>query len=203
MSGCFGYESPLARTGGYRFLITDAYSFRESILQTIEHAPTGNDLPTDYCSVTCFYCEPRPTIEFDVPDAKTRRVVDLKKLRFQPGWNLPIHAFCFHDAKLGKRGAKFDGANVRYLLLRTEGPDASGPPFISLTCSLPSAGKYRVTIDAVAGPEAGRRATIPERIAGRTRLTYMLRSKNSQPDSDGCHQCTQGLELSDVQNCRQ
>ena len=36
VSGALGYNVPLARTGGYRFFVTDAYAFRQSIRQTID-----------------------------------------------------------------------------------------------------------------------------------------------------------------------
>ncbi len=41
LSGCLGYWKHLGRTGGYRFLLGDAYSFGESILQTIERGGRG------------------------------------------------------------------------------------------------------------------------------------------------------------------
>ncbi len=38
LSGCLGYQKHLGRTGGYRLMIGDAYAFKQSIVQTIEHA---------------------------------------------------------------------------------------------------------------------------------------------------------------------
>ena len=35
LSGCLDYKNHLGRTGGYRIFLGDAYSYRESILQTI------------------------------------------------------------------------------------------------------------------------------------------------------------------------
>ena len=52
LSGCLDYSRPQGRTGGYRLFLSDAYAFRRSLKLTIEHAPTGNDLPTDYVGVS-------------------------------------------------------------------------------------------------------------------------------------------------------
>ncbi|MEP0845076.1 MAG: DUF2961 domain-containing protein [Phycisphaerae bacterium] len=156
LSGCLAYQKHLGRTGAYRFFLGDAYNFRESILQTIEHAPTNNDLLTDYCGLTLLYCQDRPTVEYAVPDEAARRVVDIDKITFAAWWSLPIKAFCFKEATLGKKGVKLGERNVRFLSLRANGPDDFGPPFISITCELPAAGRYDVFIEPVKGPELGR-----------------------------------------------
>lgn len=156
LSGCLGYQKHLGRTGGYRFMIGDAYRFQKSVLQTIEHAPTGNTLITDYCGMTYLYCEPRPTVEWVMPDATTRRVTDFKSITFAAGWNLPVRGFCYEGGTLTKRGAKVDGHDLRFLSLRAEGQDFFGPPFISITCDLPETTRYTVFIEAVKGPEQGR-----------------------------------------------
>jgi hypothetical protein len=156
LSGCLAYQKQLGRSGAYRFMIGDAYAFRESLLQTIEHSPERNEILTDYCGVTFLYCEGRPTMGSTPPDAAARKVVDLKKITFAAWWSLPIKAFCLHDADLGKRKATVDGKEVRFLSLRAKGHDAFGPPFISITCDLPSAGRYEVSIVTVKGPELGR-----------------------------------------------
>lgn len=156
LSGCLAYQKQLGRSGAYRFMVTDAYAFRESILQTIEHAPERNEILTDYCGTTFLYSEEPPTMASTVPEAAARKVVDPKRIIFAAWWSLPIKAFCLRDADLGKRGARIDGKNVRFLSLRARGPDDFGPPFISITCDLPAAGKYEVSIETVKGPELGR-----------------------------------------------
>jgi hypothetical protein len=156
LSGCLGYQKHLGRTGGYRFMIGDAYSFKKSILQTIEHAPEGNRLVTDYCGTTYLYCDPRPTVDFAMPDAAARRVVDFKRIVFAAWWNLPIRAFCYSGGTITKRGVRLDGKEVRFLSLRAEGRDWFGPPFIEITVDLPAAAKYAVYIEPVKGPEQGR-----------------------------------------------
>ncbi|AIE86884.1 glycoside hydrolase family 172 protein [Fimbriimonas ginsengisoli] len=153
LSGCITYQRPLGRTGGYRFFLGDAYSFEKSILQTIEHAPERNQLPADYCSVTYLYAENRPTVDFGIPSLAMRQVVDPSKVIFPADWTLPINSFSFRDATVSRRSVPAGNGSVRCLSLRTLGEDWFGPAFISLGCDLPSAGRYRIYIDAVKGPE--------------------------------------------------
>ncbi len=55
LHGCLGYSIPLARTGGYRFLVGDKESFEESYELTIEHGPENNNWKVDYASVAFYY----------------------------------------------------------------------------------------------------------------------------------------------------
>lgn len=152
LSGCMAYQKPLARTGGYRFFIGDAYSYRKSILQTIEHAPEGNRGLADYCSVTYFYSENPPTADISAPSQKVRRVVDPKRIVFTAHWTLPIASFAFNSATLSRKDVPAGAGTARCLSLRANGGDFFGPPFIRFTCDLP-AGRYKVSINVVKGPE--------------------------------------------------
>ena len=155
LSGCIGYKKHLGRTGGYRFLLGDAYSYRKSILQTIEHAPTANELLNDYCAVTYLYSQNRPTCEFALPPATERKVIDLKHIVFATWWNIPISAFSYRNGTLTKNREKLDGRDVRFLSLRAEGGDTFGHHFICFVCELPAAGKYSISLDTVKGPSLG------------------------------------------------
>ena len=154
-SGCLDYKKPLGRTGGYRFLLADAYSFEKSILFTIEHAPTGNKMPTDYAAVTYLYSENGPTFDFTLPRVVDRRVTDPARVVFTPGWNVPIHSFSIQNASLAKKTVKVGKEEVRFLSLRTEKEDMFGAHHVSLVCDLPAAGRYTVRIEALQGPEQG------------------------------------------------
>lgn len=156
LSGCLGYKKHLGRTGGYRFLLGDAYSYRKNILQTIEHAPTGNDLLNDYCAVTFFYSQDKPTCEFALPPTAERKVIDPKRIVFATWWNIPISAFSYRNATLTKKTEKLDGKNVQFLSLHAEGDDAFGHHFISFICELPTVGEYKVSLDAIKGPSQGK-----------------------------------------------
>ena len=154
LSGCLGYQKHLSRTGGYRLLLGDAYSFGETIRQTIEHSGTGNDIPTDYAAVTYFYAE-KP-VAATLPPVAQRAVVDLKELVFPAWWEIPIHAFPFEGTTLTRKATKLGSEEVRFLSVRGGAPDWVGPPYLCVTCHVPAAGRYAIAIEALRGPEAGR-----------------------------------------------
>ena len=156
LSGCLDYKNHLGRTGGYRIFLGDAYSYRESILQTIEHAPTDNSLLNDYSGVTFLYSEQRPTCSFGLPPAEERVVLDPKRIIFSGYWNVPITAFSLIDATLTKEGRVLtNNRRVRYLSMRAVRKERFGYHLIRFSCELPAAGTYRVTLDVVKGPEQG------------------------------------------------
>lgn len=152
LSGCLGYAKHLGRTGGYRFLLGDAYPFRQSLRQTIEHAGEQNSIPTDYCSVTYLYSERRPTAESSVPPLKERAVNDLKEVIFPAGWQTPIYAWSFDRASLTRKKARLGDEEIRYLSLTAEGNDWFGPHFLSPVCDVPVTGRYAIYIEVMKGP---------------------------------------------------
>jgi hypothetical protein len=117
LSGSLDFKRHLGRTGGYRFMLTDVYSFKESILSTIEHGPAGNRIPTDYTSVTFLYSENTPTGNPGLPPLEERGVKDPQRVVFTSGWTTPIHAFSWSNAVLMKRDDKIggDGPFVEWL----------------------------------------------------------------------------------------
>ncbi len=156
LSGSLDFKRHLARTGGYRFLLTDAYPYTKNILSTIEHGPTGNKVPTDYASVTFFYSENRPTASLALPAVGERRVSDPNSVVFTPGWTTPIHAFSWSNAVLMKRDDKIGDENLRHLSMKAEGREVFGNHYISFICEMPATGKYRVSIQAITGPTQGK-----------------------------------------------
>lgn len=154
LSGCLGYDKPLGRTGGYRIMLGDAYAYRESIQQTIEHAPTGNDMINDYCGLTYLYSKDRPTCEFSLPEAAARSVVDPERIVFALSWNTPIYAFSIRNATLTKREEQIGGRDLRHLSMQAGREEEwFGPHHICFTCDLPAGGKHRITLDALRGPD--------------------------------------------------
>jgi len=152
LSGCLGYQKHLGRTGGYRLMIGDAYAFRSSIRQTIEHGGEGNSILTDYVGVTYVYLDAPPSWDQKTPPVEQRHVVDFKRIIFTPSWNVPIYAFTLRGVTLTKKDEQLAGDRTGYLSMRAEGPDWMGAPFICLTCDVPASGKYAVSIEAVQGP---------------------------------------------------
>ena len=156
LSGCLGYQKHLGRTGGYRLMIGDAYAFKSSILHTIEHAPTNNELENDYCSISFAYLAEEPTWSRNLLPVAERGVVDFKLFEFIPSWYVPIHAFTFRNSLLSKKDEQINGKKVSFLSMQAKGEDWFGPPFLSLVCDIPAAGRYAVSIEAVKGPAQGK-----------------------------------------------
>jgi hypothetical protein len=155
LSGCLAYKKHLGRTGAYRLFLGDAYAYRKSLLQTIEHAPTGNDLLNDYCGVTFLYSQDPPTCDLSLPETSQRQVVDLKRIVFAAWWNIPIHAFSYQNATLVKGAEKIGDQNVQFLSLQTKGGDVFGRHFVSFACEIPAAGVYKISVDSIHGPAQG------------------------------------------------
>jgi hypothetical protein len=145
----------MGRTGAYRLFLSDALPYRESIDLTIEHAPTGNDLLTDYTSVTFLYSAERPDALAPLPPIAERRVVDFDRVVFSPGWNVPIHAFSLSSATLSKVEEEVGGERVRMLSLKATGEDIFGPHHVAFELEAPEAGRYRVLVEAMTGPSQG------------------------------------------------
>ncbi len=153
LSGCLAYKKHLGQTGAYRIFLADAYAYRKSLLQTIEHAPTNNDMLNDYCGLTYLYSQDRPTCDFTLPAADKRAVLDPERIVFATWWNVPIYSFSLRNATLTKEGIQFDGREVRFLSMRAKDGATFGPHSISFTCELPAAGTYRISLEAIKGPE--------------------------------------------------
>ena len=158
LSGCLDYKKHLGRTGAYRSFLTDAYSFRQSVKFTIEHGPEGNAIPTDYASVAYLYLRDRPDNWETLPALADRAVKDFDRFVYTPGWSVPVHAFSFANATLAKRTERLAPKNeeVRYLSVRAEKEDIFGAHALALDCEVPVAGKYRVRVEAMRGPDQGR-----------------------------------------------
>lgn len=58
--GSLAYSLPMARTGGYRFQLSDKVPFEKEYTLTIEHGPEGNAVPVDYTSVAFYYGDTPP-----------------------------------------------------------------------------------------------------------------------------------------------
>jgi len=154
LSGCLDYQKALARTGGYRLMITDAYAYAKSINYTIEHGPEGNAVPTDYASVVFFYSQDPPPADPPLPPASARKVTGLDRILFTPGWNVPIRTTSLRNAVWTKTTEEVGKDRVRYFSMKTTGPFSYGH-HVSFICDLPAAGSYRVSVKAVLGPDQG------------------------------------------------
>lgn len=153
LSGCLAYAKHLGRTGAYRVFLGDAYSYKESLRQTIEHSGENNNIPTDYCSTVYFYSLRRPSCSLDLPALAQRKVIDLSEILFPAGWQLPIYAWSFNQASLTRKREKLGSDELRFLSLTAAGDDWFGPHFISPTVDVPVTAEYSIYIEAVTGPD--------------------------------------------------
>jgi hypothetical protein len=156
LSGCLGYSKHLGRTGAYRLFLTDAYAYRHSFRQTIEHSGEKNNIPADYCAMTFLYSEKRPSADLTPPPLAERAVHDPQEVLFPAFWQTPLHAWSFERASLTRKKEKIGQEEVRYLSLTATGDDWFGPHFFSPTCDLPAAGTYAIYIEALKGPAQAR-----------------------------------------------
>lgn len=155
LNGCLDYKKHLGRTGAYRLFVTDALSFQKSLKLTIEHAPEKNAMVTDYASVAYLYLQDPPARPWSIPQLSERAVKDPTRLVFTPGWSVPIQAFSFQNGTLTKKNERIGNADVRYLSVRAQGDDVFGQHLVALQCEVPERGRYKVSIEAVRGPEGG------------------------------------------------
>lgn len=192
LNGCLDYKKALGRTGAYRLFLTDAYAYRQRMLLTIEHAPEKNALAADYAGVTYFYAETPPAAP-ELPALAARRVEDFDKLVYTPGWNVPIQAFSFRGGTLVKKTERIGNEEVRYLSMRAEGTDLFGDHHLALLCEIPTPGRYRVSIEALQGPEGGQvRLYQNERAMGETVDLYAAQRAKSKPLPMGAVELKQG-----------
>ncbi len=66
--GSLDYSLPMARTGGYRFFLSDKMPFEKEIYHGMEHGPERNEFPVDYTSVALFYADRAPAHKMEPRD---------------------------------------------------------------------------------------------------------------------------------------
>lgn len=155
LSGSLEYNRHLGRTGGYRLMLTDVYRFDDSILQTIEHGPEGNAVPTDYTSVTYLYAKEAPDGAGEVPGRQERKVRVPEKAVFNVGTTTPIHSFSRGNATLIKTHEEVGGEGVQHLSLTPHTQNPGGSQFIAFILDVPTEGKYRILAETLKGPTQG------------------------------------------------
>lgn len=148
--GSLGYSVPLARTGGYRFYLSDRLPFKESFKLTIEHGGTGNSVPADYTSVAFFYCD-RPMTENPVPPHDLLEPV--KSPRMQEYWLqlLPIMAFSEQSEIIKQTLADSKSKKNCEVLKFSSAEDG----FIKFGLDVPGEGDYNLYISYFKGKNCG------------------------------------------------
>ncbi|MFN8582762.1 MAG: glycoside hydrolase family 172 protein [Gemmatimonadaceae bacterium] len=154
LSGSLGYSNALARTGGYRLFLADAYPYTKSVDFTVEHGEdTTNSVQGDYSAVTYFYSQNPPTSSWsDLPPAQ-RAVRDVDRISLNPGWVAPVASFSLLNATLEKRREEDIGRYLRMVADSERTP--FGPHGVDLTTTVTTAGRYRVLVQMMYGPAQG------------------------------------------------
>jgi hypothetical protein len=148
--GSLEYSVPLARTGGYRFYVSDKLPFKESFKLTIEHGGTGNTVPADYTSVAFFYSD-RPLKKNPAPS------YDLLEAVRSPGlleyWLqlLPVLAFS-EQSHILKETLADTKSKKNYEVLKFS---ATEEGFIKLVLNVPGDGDYNLYISYFKGKNCG------------------------------------------------
>ena len=146
--GCLDYSIPLARTGGYRHLISDKINFEKSYNLTIEHGPVDNNTHVDYTSVACYYSDTPPdnnNIE-DMDLLKAVKSPDLMEYYIQM---LPVDALS-SNASLSKPVVvnSLDEGNYRVFKLQ-----ADNGGYAKFRLQVPSEGDYKLYLSYFKGPD--------------------------------------------------
>jgi len=144
--GALCYSIPLARTGGYRFNLTDKISFRNSFLLTIEHGPTGNNIPVDYTSVAYYYCD-KPPVENNLPPLELLKGIQPPSTMEYWLALLPINAFSSRATITNERWT--DSKNKNYDVLKFSARENG---FIKFELEVPAEGEYKLYMSYFKGP---------------------------------------------------
>ena len=83
LSGALEYSIPFSRTGGYRLFVTDKVSFEKSFFHSIEHGPEHNLVPSDYTSVSYYYCSEN-NLQDLIPAAENTKIYMQDTLTLYP-----------------------------------------------------------------------------------------------------------------------
>lgn len=155
VSGSLLYQESTGRTGGYRFLLNDAYSYEKTIEQTIEHGPENNAVITDYTGVTYFYADRPLTTSISTLSSEARRVVDPTKLIFSVHSNLPLDTFGLEGCTITRDGVKVGNGNLSALSVSVANTRNFAVAHVGLRTDFPAAGHYKVYGEFVKAADGG------------------------------------------------
>jgi hypothetical protein len=158
LNGALDYSRQLARTGGYRLLISDAYSFDKSLRFTVEHGPEHNAADADYAGTVFYYLD---RASGDPPPVAERPIV--KARAFRVGTYPFAGLDTLIDASLVPGGKETASGGVSIITFaRARGAketvfdDTWGPPLLALRIEAPQTGRYAIHVDAITGPTSAK-----------------------------------------------
>jgi len=153
--GALNYSLPLARTGGYRFLIADKLSFENNYFLTIQHGAENNNIPVDYASVVFYYCDTPPDSNHFYNKDLLRQIESPKLMEYHVQL-LPIKALSLGSG-LSHTNLIIDNNRWGYDVFKLESPVSYAPygGFAKFELEVPYYGPYKLYISYLKGPECG------------------------------------------------
>ncbi len=148
--GSLEYSVPLARTGGYRFYISDKLPFEKSFRLTIEHGGVGNAVPADYTSVAFYYFD-GPLPENTTPPSDLLEAVQSPKMLEYWLQLLPVKAFS-EESVIKKENWTDTKSKKKYEVLNFSGTEDA---FIKFGLDVPEEGDYNLYISYFRGKNCG------------------------------------------------
>jgi hypothetical protein len=149
LHGCLGYSIPLARTGGYRFLIGDKESFEKSFELTIEHGPENNNWKVDYASVAFYYGDAPSDFASDPTLDLTSVFKPPREMELLPMNNFSFQSFGFPFDDFTLERKRLNGKSV-YVMHSYKG---SG--YVKTDLQVPLDGEYELYLSYFKSPESG------------------------------------------------
>lgn len=149
--GCMAYSIPLARTGGYRFLVTDKIPFEKNISLTIEHGPEKNQIPVDYTSVAFYYCD-TPPVTNELPSAGLLAAVETPSVLEYWIQLLSVRALG-HGTAVSYENCKEAQTGKNYEVLKLQ---SQGQGLAKFELEVPNSGRYKLYISWLKGPDGSR-----------------------------------------------
>lgn len=146
LHGCLGYSIPLARTGGYRFFLTDKIPFEREISLSIEHGPVNNNTPVDYTSIAFYYCDTPPAVN-NVPPAKALHAVVPPQTQEYLISMLPVKALGRYSTISNEMWK--DAAGRNYNIYKLQGNEG----FAKFELEVQSQGVYKLYLTYIQGPD--------------------------------------------------
>ncbi len=150
LHGSLTYSVPLARTGGFRFYLTDKIPFHKSFKLTIEHGPEENKIPVDYTSVSYYYSE-HSLANNPVPNKEMLYAVQPPTTFEYWLQLLPVKAMS-SGSTLVYDNWKDEKANKNYEVFSFSGKPGNK---IKFELEVPGKGEYKLYVTFVKGPEFG------------------------------------------------
>jgi hypothetical protein len=161
MHGSLNYSIPMARTGGFRFLLSDKISFEEEIILQIEHGPSDNNLSVDYVSVAFYYCD-RPPLSSNLPEEVL--LTPLETPETLEYWinMLPVKTIST-GAVLSRIKIQDQSKGINYEVFQLEAKNLMYPlvldprykGLVKFELEVPYYGEYKLFISYLKGPQGG------------------------------------------------